>query len=690
MPPGRRYVLEDGGALRRVDFERELNPEQLGVVTAGCGPVLCIAGAGTGKTRTVTYRVAWLVESGVAPESIVLCTFTNKAAREMLTRVGVLTGGAASRVLGGTFHHIANVILRRYAELAGFRSSFGILDDGDAAELVGSVTAGTAFKDGAGTGAPLPKPDLLLTVFGLAVNTCRTPEDVVLDQFPYLFPFVSWIGRVRDAFEERKVELNVMDFDGLLRRCRDLLERNPEVRVALTARFQHVLVDEYQDTTRIQGDIVALLSGGPGAPGGAGTDVRAGRGLMVVGDDAQSIYSFRGATVANMIEFPKRYPGCNVLTLTRNYRSTPQVLSLANRVLARNQGQFNKVLSAERGDGPLPAYATFRDGDEQAAFVAQRAAELVEEGVGLSGIAVLYRAHSHSLEVQMALARRGIPFVVRSGVRFFEQAHIKDALSLLRFMGNPSDELAARRLLKLFPGIGNATAEAAAAAIRVRAAEMPDFAANKAFQPAAVKGRAHAGFRKFQAILRGALEPGIRDNPSEALGLFLKAHYREVLESRYPDAPARRDDIEQLAAFAARYATLDDFLREIALLTNIEAEQVRPREEGEREFLTLSSVHQAKGLEWRAVFVIWLCDGRFPSALAIKTLAGEEEERRLFYVAVTRAKDELYLCQPMSAFARDREMKILRPSRFVAEIPDFQTVTERWSVGREEPADVPF
>ncbi|MFA6033381.1 MAG: ATP-dependent helicase [Myxococcota bacterium] len=659
MRGGRRYVLKTPSCTgRAIDFSAELNDEQLQAVTSPPGPVLCIAGAGTGKTRVVTYRVGWLLQNGADPASILLCTFTNKAAREMLGRVETLSGVSGRSIMGGTFHHIANVILRQNAEMIGHTARFGILDDGDSEDLISSVMGASA------AGVIMPRPALLKTIFGLSANTGETIEDTVLSAFPALSRHIEMIKRTGDRYEQRKRELNVMDFDGMLVNLKSLLENNAALRETLSAIYRHILVDEYQDTTRVQGDIVALLCS-------------TGHDVMAVGDDAQSIYSFRGATMRNMLEFPGRHPGCSVVTLKRNYRSTPQVTDLANVILERNRAQYKKALESTRPDGPLPVLVPARDGDEQAAFVAQRITELVDEGTAFRNIAVLYRAHSHSLEVQVALARLGLPYIVRSGARFFEQAHIKDVLSLLRFCANPSDELAVIRLLKLFPGIGPATAGTISASLRIAGAAMPDAAADPAFRPISVRGRAERGWLKFQEVLKGALAQGVRGDAAAMLSAFIKDHYKENLESRFPDAQARSEDLEQLASFAARFGTLDRFMAEISLLTNLEVD--RPGMDGGDDdgFITLSSVHQAKGLEWGVVFVLWLADGRFPAAPAIKTIEGEEEERRLFYVAVTRARDELYLCQPMSQLTRDRDLRILVQSRFLAEIPNLGSLTER-------------
>jgi len=672
-PTERSYVIQSKSAIHKsIDFKGELNPAQYEAVTAGMGPVLCIAGAGTGKTRTITYRVAWLLENGAQPDSILLCTFTNKAAREMLNRVSMLTGIGHGRILGGTFHHIANIILRSFSEASGFPKNFGILDDGDSAELLSSLMEKSSAKAGdISYGGTVLRPEIVLTIFGLSANTGKSIGETVLKFFPYMSAQSEMLNSLLDKYERKKKELNLMDFDGLLSNLKRLLSENPDIRAILSRKYLHILADEYQDTTRLQCDIIDLLA----SP--------SGHDLMAVGDDAQSIYSFRGATIENMLGFPGRHPDCNVISLTTNYRSSPQILNLANSILSFNSGQFKKNLTGVKPPATLPVFATMKDGEEQSSFIAQRISELHDEGISLSEIAVLYRAHSHSMELQMALSRLGIPFMVRSGVRFFEQAHIKDVLSITRFIWNPSDEISSVRMLKLFPGIGTATASSIASAFRLDSSSMPDEAARKSYHPCRLQGRAEKGWQKFQKVLSELLKASASGGrPGELINLFVKEHYGEILQSRYPDADSRMEDIDQLSAFAGRYQDTGSFIREISLFTNLEIEQSRGVEEAPKEMLTLSSIHQAKGLEWRVVFIMWLSEGRFPSPLALKDFAGEEEERRLFYVSVTRAKEDLYLCQPMSCQARDRELKILRPSRFITELPEFGNLVERWSVSK--------
>ena len=443
-----------------LDYEKELNPQQLAVVQAAGGPILVIAGAGSGKTRVVTYRVAYLIESGVDPSGILLVTFTNKAAREMLHRVELLVpavGGSGWKGVGGTFHHIGNRILRRHAPLVGYQPNFTILDREDAKSLMDACITDLKINP---KGSRFPKGEVLEDLVGLSVNTQRPIDELVLERYPFFYELLDDIRAVAEHYRKRKRELNAMDFDDLLFYWKTLLQEHPEVRARYGEQFQHILVDEYQDTNRIQADIIDLLAEGHG-------------NIMVVGDDSQSIYSFRGANFANILTFPDRYPAAKVFKLEINYRSTPEILHLANSSIVHNRYQFPKELQTVRPAGPMPSLVPAQDILEQAAFVAQKVAEIRDGGIPLSQIAVLYRAHYHSMELQMELTRRGIPFEVRSGLRFFEQAHIKDVCAYLKIICNPLDELAWKRVLQLYPRSGKGHGRKNLAVDLLRASRTP-------------------------------------------------------------------------------------------------------------------------------------------------------------------------------------------------------------------------
>jgi len=668
----RHYQLKRAAPpARALNYDGLLNDQQIAVVEAGEGPILVIAGAGSGKTRTLTWRVARLVADGIEPESILLLTFTNKAAREMLRRVEEVCRVDTRRLQGGTFHHVAHQVLREHGGELGYARGYSILDREDSRDVMTASIADCGVAVGA---RRFPKADVLIDLVSMAVNTQTPLADVLAARRPQFAPLTDDVLRVARRYAERKHEMNAMDFDDLLLNWKILLAEREPVRRALAERWRHVLVDEYQDTNRLQGDVVDLIAAGH-------------RNLCVVGDDAQSIYSFRGAHFENILEFEKRYPDARRFDLTVNYRSTPQILALANASIAANVRQFEKELSSVRAGGTLPAIVPCRDVGQQAAFVAQRVLELRDEGIPLPEIAVLYRAHHHAMEIQFELARRGIPFVVRSGVRFFEAAHVKDVLAHLRFVRNPGDELALKRCLRLAPGVGSATADAVWSAFLARrrhgAGTVEELLAPDVASPVPPKGR--GGYRRLAELLRALARRPTCDLPGEAIEKVLDGGYEEYLRAEFLNADTRLEDVRQLAEYARGYEDTEAFLAEIALLTELAAETVSEGGEPD-EKMVLSSVHQAKGLEWRAVLVVWLADGRFPSAQALRDRDGEEEERRLFHVACTRAKDELYLSYPLVAAPRDRERVVMKASRFLEELPPADPeLFERWQLD-----DAPF
>ena len=673
-PPPRRYKLAPtaGPARSRIDYASELNPQQLEVVMAPGGPMLVLAGPGSGKTRTVTYRMARLIESGEDPARILLLTFTNKAASEMLRRAQALIHADVHRVWGGTFHHAGNLTLRRHARWVDRGENYSILDREDAADLLDTCVAEAGIDS---KGRYFPKGGVLRDILSFAVNTETPVKEVVLRRYATFADRLVEIKRVYARFDERKAEMNVLDFDDLLVLWLRLLEERPEVRKSFQEQFRHVLVDEYQDTNRLQSRLIDLLAGGH-------------RNLTVVGDDAQSIYSFRGADFANFLGFPDRYPDARTFRLESNYRSTPEILRLANVSISVNTHQFKKRLRAERpSGGDLPAVVPVRDVLQQADFVCQRVLELRDEGLSLDEIGVLYRAHFHSMEVQMELTRRGIPFEVRSGLRFFEQRHVKDATAHLKVVVNPRDEIAWKRVLLLIPGVGKATAHrfwlaVSTAAEPLKGLDRPEFLAP-------FPKRARDEWRALAETLKRIQGQVMEARPAEMIRQVLDRGYRAYLDRNFPNAASRTEDIEQLARFAENFDAAESFLSELALLSTVGGEE-GDDEATPGESVILSSIHQAKGLEWRVVFVIWLAEDRFPSGLALREDEDDEEERRLFYVAVTRAKEELYLCYPLMELGHRQGGVLTRASRFLGELPE--SVYEQWAVEEtllQNPVDSP-
>ncbi|HEX7829495.1 MAG TPA: ATP-dependent helicase [Thermoanaerobaculia bacterium] len=697
----RKYTLkrpEKPKKEYKVAYEEQLNSEQLEVVMANEGPMLVIAGAGSGKTRTLTYRVSRLIEDGVDPSEILIVTFTNKAAREMLSRVEELVTTDTRRIWGGTFHSIGNRLLRRHAEAIGYRSNFTILDDEDAKEMMESAISSLGIKT---LEKRFPKGDVLLDIYSFLINT-RTPLELHLENnFPHFMMFGDEMVNVFRRYKERKRDANAMDFDDLLVYWKVLLDEHPDVAESLKRRYRHILVDEYQDTNKIQADIIDAMA-----------SVR--RNVMIVGDDAQSIYSFRGASFENILTFPLRFPDATIHKLETNYRSTRQILKLANASIAANRFQFQKELQAVRGDGPDPAVVGVDDVFEQAAFIAQRILELRDEGEKLDEIAVIYRSHYQSLELQMELSRRNIPYEIRSGVRFFEQAHIKDVLAYLKIVTNPRDELSWKRMLKLYPKVGERTAAEVWGRISESVNPLDRF-----LRGLDVSGRGVMGSMKSVAeLFRIISVDAMKHNPSEMIRIIVERGYADYARTKFPNVQARLDDLEQLSQYALRYEDVGQFLDEVALANPIAGEDVAVVAP-EDEKIVLTSVHQAKGLEWRVVFVIWLADGRFPSQRALRVpggivrippnrlhealpllegaaqdapivdaegtreivIPGEEEERRLFYVAVTRAMQELYLVFPVMARDRGGMDILMEPSRFIRELPGDSY--EKWVIGTE-------
>jgi len=654
-----------------IDYEKHLNEEQLQVVMEGDGPLLVIAGAGSGKTRALTYRVARLIETGVPPAQILLATFTNKAAKSMLGRIKTLVTEDISRLSGGTFHHNAHAILRHHAYRLGYQNNFAIMDSEDARQLMTGCLAEVRDKV---EGDKFPKGNVLADIVSLAHNRTESIVSIVQERYPYFSRYLDDIAAIASRYEQRKMALNSMDFDDLLLNLKKLLVEFPEVRRSYAERFSHVLVDEYQDTNLLQAEIVDLLASHH-------------RNLMVVGDDSQSIYSFRGANFANIIEFPERYPDCRIFKLETNYRSTPEILHFANLSITNNERQFQKTLKPVREGGIKPILIPARNVFQQAVFVAQRIRELNRQGLPFNEMAVLYRAHYHSMELQMELTRWGIPFEIRSGIRFFEQAHIKDVICYLRVLANPRDELAWKRVLSLYSKIGKATAGKVWSFVS-RQQDILTSIRGEEFIKCAGKGVV-PGLTKCQKTLKSLLDAdGSQGQIPQLIEIILSSGYQEYLQGKYPDTTNREDDLIQLADYSAKFFSLENFLSELALMTNTGDEEERESEPGDAGKIILTSIHQAKGLEWSVVFMLWCAEGMLPLARALNDPQGEEEERRLFYVAVTRAKDQLYLCYPLVDYGRGMGNLTLSPSRFIrelapAEMRQRDRPYEQWVVDEE-------
>ena len=679
----RDYVLQPFRAEihLQIDYARELNEQQFAAVTAPPGPSLVIAGAGSGKTRTLTYRVAYLLEQGIPADRILLLTFTNKAAKEMMRRVTELLGQELAMLWGGTFHSIGNRMLRQHANLLGYQRDFTIMDREDAKHLITTCVAESNIDVKA---TRFPKADVLGDIFSLALNMQKPVADILHEHYDYFTELAPQIEDMEKRYAARKLATNAMDFDDLLVLWLKLLREHADVREHYQRRFQFILVDEYQDTNRLQSELIDLLAA-------------RNRNVMVVGDDAQSIYAWRGANFQNILKFSDRYSGAKVYKIETNYRSTPEILNVANAAITANVHQFAKQLTPARKSGTKPALVTCQDAGQQAAFVAQRVLELREEGGDLNQMAVLYRSHFHALELQLELTKRNIPFSITSGIRFFEQAHIKDVTAYLKLVTNPRDELAFKRLVQLLPGIGGKGADkiwreySEKAEVRSQKSEVPDEEKEKfqvpssksqnpvatALQGCAVPKKTAVAWAQFTATVAQMEAQDVRGNASKMIRLAVEAGYDEHLKENYPNYQSRLEDLEQLAVFSRQFQTVEDFLTQLALLTNVEAEDDQAANRDDEQ-LKLSTIHQAKGLEFDVVFVIMLCDGLFPSARSLDTTEGEEEERRLMYVAITRARNELYLSYPLIRATGNTGDMMQQPSRFLSEIP--AELIEEWNL----------
>lgn len=631
----------------KIDYAELLNAEQCEAATAKDGPLLVLAAAGTGKTRTLVYRVAYLMERGVDPENILLLTFTNRAASEMLERAREISGGSVGNLWSGTFHHICNRFLRRFSHKLGYKPWFRILDQDDSRALIDSC-----IKECVKDVKEFPKKDVVGGWISSAANS-ETEIEEIIEEAPALpLDLRGEALEVVTLYVKRKREMDVMDFDDLLVNGLRLLTECADVRTLYQQQFKHVLVDEYQDTNRLQAKIVDILAAGY-------------KNVMAVGDDFQCIYSWRGADFKNIMNFPDRWPGCTIVKLEQNYRSVPEILSVANESIKGNPEQFQKTLRPTRAPKNKPQVYFLRDGDEQARGVLSMIRRYQEDGYKLSDMVVLYRAHFHSIELQLTLGRNGIPYSITSGISVFEQAHIKDVLALLQLITNHRDFIAFTRLICLLSGVGKKTSERLWAKLG-HSFELGDAAQRatllKNLRPAALRE-----WGKVDAFLSDIYGRGVAEVAREVIDGFCEAFYTDYLNLTYDNADKREEDIEELTVQIASSPKLEDFLQEVALLTNVD-HQFDKDARSNADKIHLSTIHQAKGLEWPVVFVVWVVEGMFPSARAIGENEDDREERRLFYVAVTRAQNELVLMSPRMRRLYDGGVMPCDASRFIMEI----------------------
>ncbi len=631
---------------------KELNESQYEAVITTEGPVLVIAGAGSGKTRTLVYRVAHLIDKGIEPESILLLTFTRKASQEMLWRAGRLRNDTCSRVVGGTFHGVANMLLRRYSSELGFSSAFSIIDRGDAEGIV------NLLKSSLGLGKKekrFPSKRVVINMISGSVNKSIDLEDLVYDQYSHLIDHIDDILQLQKHYREFKFNHGLMDYDDLLVNWKRLLEESESARTAISERFSHIMVDEYQDTNLIQADIVRLVA-------------HTHDNVMVVGDDSQSIYSFRGADFYNIMRFPKVFKSTRIIKLEENYRSTQPILSLTNNIIKNAVEKYTKTLFTSIEGDILPKLFTARDEREEARFVVKTIKKLHGQGLDLENIAVLFRSGFHSYKLELELAAENIDFEKRGGLKLTESAHMKDVLAFLRVLVNPQDNLSWNRILLQLDKVGPKTAQKITTSIAMAG----DPFAALAKYPAGKTWR--VSFVKLLDLLHGLISGS--QNPS-VLYERVQNYYQPIFQQIYADDfPKRQKDLDQLSSIMKGYDELQSFIDD----TTLDPPETVSLDAGSVKRLVLSTIHSSKGLEFDAVFIIGVADGRFPHASAA---VGEqwEEERRLLYVATTRAKEYLYLTYPRQLMTPDRQFKHVGMSPFLCELSAglFERVGEQFS-----------
>ena len=602
------------------DTNTQLNERQREAVTTTEGPILVIAGAGSGKTRVIEFRVRHLVQAGINPASILLLTFTRRSAQEMVSRAAK-HDPRCSAVEGGTFHSFANKMIRRYADFFGLPNSFTIYDESDAEEAIHRCAVQLAFY---AKEKRRPRKDMLRKILSMAMNKEMSIEDVLVKYYPGFEQYTDEIVDLREKYTAYKIASQCLDYDDLLLYLKLLLE-NEQVRALLSDRYRYVMIDEFQDTNAIQGDIAYYLA-------------ERHKNILVVGDDAQSIYSFRGATHANIMKFPERFPDCRIIKLEDNYRSTQAILDVGNAILDNMSNKYGKCLKAVKKDyGEKPYLIFFRDAYEEARWIADRVKEHYDQGMELSHQCILFRSAYITIPLQAELSKRNIPFAVYGGLKFYETAHVKDVIAHMKLFVNPKDELAWNRVLLLIDGVGPRTAEKILEEIsRCTTAET---IINDVIEKHAV-GR---GYSAGLARLKNVLEKGQRAvSPGERCQAVIE-YYEPILKEKFDlDWRLRKNDLEALEQVADRYESIRDLLTDLA---------IEPPERGVSDFhdtiwerpLILSTIHSAKGLEWRYVFLIGAIDGVLPSSYATHDDEELEEEHRLLYVAVTRAKERLHI-----------------------------------------------
>ncbi len=655
-PTRKKYVLKKRDTFKtdyKVNYEQDLNPAQLCAVTTKEGPVLVIAGAGSGKTKTLTYRVARLIEDGVNPENILLLTFTKKAAAEMLNRATLVLDNRCEKVAGGTFHSFANIILRKYSKLLKLKNNFTIMDKTDCEDIINHITGKLYPKKE----KRFPKKNTILEIYSKSVNKETPTKQIIEEEFPQFAHCEDKIIEIHKAYVGYKRENSVLDYDDLLLYIKLLLENNEQLRKNLSNQYKYIMVDEYQDTNTLQADVIKLLASEH-------------NNIMAVGDDAQSIYSFRGANYRNILDFPKLFENTKIIKLEQNYRSTQNILKLTNTIIAKAKEKYAKTLFSNIQSPQKPALICAKDTQMEADFICQRILELLDEDINLSDICVLTRNARMSYSLEIELSKRAIPYQKFGGPKFMETAHIKDIVAHLRVIINPDDIISYNRILLLLKGVGAATVNNI----------MP-----------IIKGQINPDIKLLPANKSSSIIPllttleKIRSKlptkkPSEIVSEIVE-YYRPILKDKYDDFSKREKDLDHFEYLSTQYSNLEDFISDLALEPPDASVEGMYKNNSDDEALTISTIHSAKGLEWDSVFIIGAVDGRFPSAYSFNSEEEMDEELRLMYVATTRAKNNLYITYPVDMYDYSMNMILSKPSRFLDNIPD--DILEVWDITEE-------
>lgn len=653
----KKYVLKKRPVIKtdyKVNYEEDLNEAQLEAVKSKDGPILVIAGAGSGKTKTLTYRVARLIEDGIKPENILLLTFTKKAAAEMLSRATIVLDNRCEKVAGGTFHSFANIILRKYSKLLGLKNNFTIMDRADCEDVINHIV-GQLFPK---KEKRFPKKSTLLDIYSKSINKVTPTKQIIADEFPQFAHCEDKIIEVHKAYVAYKRENSVLDYDDLLLYIKLLLENNDGLRKRLSNEYKYIMVDEYQDTNTLQADVIRLLASEH-------------NNIMAVGDDAQSIYSFRGANYRNILDFPRLFENTKIIKLEQNYRSTQNILKLTNEIISKAKEKYTKNLFSNIVSPQVPALICAKDTQMEADFICQRILELLDEDISLSDICVLTRNARMSYNLEIELSKRAIPFQKFGGPKFMETAHIKDVVAHLRVILNPDDVVSLTRILLLLKGVGASTVNNIMPIIK------GDLKPDIKLLPSN-KSQSLTPLFKTLGQLR---DYSTTKKPEEIVSAIIN-YYRPILKDKYDDFSKREKDLDHFEYLSTQYSNLEDFISDLALEPPDASVEGMYKKNSDDEALTISTIHSAKGLEWDSVFIIGAVDGRFPSAYSFNSEEEMDEELRLMYVATTRAKNNLYITYPVDMYDYSMNMVLSKPSRFLDGIPD--DILERWDITEEE------